>query len=203
MLKPYFIYSFKFILLMLAFGFSMYGTFYSYVEFGLNNIRYFTNQSNLLVFIVTFLMVFGWDKSKWFPKIALIALLDIVLTGIVYNLLLRELVVGFSEVQLFIMLVTHTIVPILYVILYFIFVLDRPQIQSIYWLLLHPGLYFMVFQITGIFTQYYPYPFMNPNQGLGSFLVTNLVVMLPLLVLFGLAFIKLKQYLFDTLKLKA
>lgn len=203
MLKPYFIYSFKFILLMLSFGFSMYGTFYSYVEFGLNNIRYFTNQSNLLVFIVTFLMVFGWDKSKWFPKIALIALLDIVLTGIVYNLLLRELVVGFSEVQLFLMLVTHTIVPILYVILYFIFVLDRPQIQSIYWLLLHPGLYFMVFQITGIFTQYYPYPFMNPNQGLGSFLVTNLVVMLPLLVLFGLGFIKFKQYLFDTLKLKA
>lgn len=203
MLKPYFIYSFKFILLMLAFGFSMYGTFYSYVEFGLNNIRYFTNQSNLLVFIVTFLMVFGWDKSKWFPKIALIALLDIVLTGIVYNLLLRELVVGFSEVQLFLMLVTHTIVPILYVILYFIFVLDRPQIQSIYWLLLHPGLYFMVFQITGIFTQYYPYPFMNPNQGIVSFLVTNLVVMLPLLVLFGLGFIKLKQYLFDTLKLKA
>lgn len=188
---------------MLSFGFSMYGTFYSYVEFGLNNIRYFTNQSNLLVFIVTFLMVFGWDKSKWFPKIALIALLDIVLTGIVYNLLLRELVVGFSEVQLFLMLVTHTIVPILYVILYFIFVLDRPQIQSIYWLLLHPGLYFMVFQITGIFTQYYPYPFMNPNQGLGSFLVTNLVVMLPLLVLFGLGFIKFKQYLFDTLKLKA
>lgn len=203
MLKPYFIYSFKFILLMLAFGFSMYGTFYSYVEFGLNNIHYFTNQSNLLVFIVTFLMVFGWDKSKWFHKIALIALIDIVLTGIVYNLLLRELVVGYSEVQLFLMLVTHTIVPILYVILYFIFVLDRPQIQSIYWLLLHPGLYFMVFQITGIFTQYYPYPFMDPNQGIVSFLVTNLVVMLPLLVLFGLAFIKLKQYLFDTLKLKS
>lgn len=203
MLKPYFIYSFKFILLMLAFGFSMYGTFYSYVEFGLNNIRYFTNQSNLLVFIVTFLMVFGWDKSKWFPKIALIALLDIVLTSIVYNLLLSDLVVGFSEVQLFIMLVTHTIVPILYMILYFIFVLDRPKVQSIYWLLLHPGLYFMVFQITGIFTSYYPYPFMDPNQGIVSFLVTNLVVMLPLLVLFGLAFIKLKQYLFDTLKLKA
>lgn len=203
MLKPYVIYSIKFIVLMSAFGFSMYGTFYSYVEFGLNNIRYFTNQSNLLVFIVTFLMVFGWDKSKWFPKLALIALLDIVLTGIVYNLLLRELVVGFSEVQLFIMLVTHTIVPILYVILYFIFVLDRPKIQSIYWLMLHPGLYFMVFQITGIFTQYYPYPFMDPNQGLVSFLVTNLVIMLPLLVLFGLGFIKLKQYLFDTLKLKA
>lgn len=203
MLKPYVIYSFKFIVLMLAFGFSMYGTFYSYVEFGLINIRYFTNQSNLLVFIVTFLMVFGFDQSKWFPKLALIALLDIVLTGIVYNLLLRELVVGFSEVQLFIMLVTHTIVPILYVILYFIFVLDRPKIQSIYWMMLHPFLYFMIFQITGLFTQYYPYPFMDPNQGVGSFLITNLVIILPLLVLFGLAFIKLKQVLFDTLKLKA
>ncbi len=203
MLKPYVIYSFKFIVLMLAFGFSMYGTFYSYVEFGLINIRYFTNQSNLLVFIVTFLMVFGFDQSKWFPKLALIALLDIVLTGIVYNLLLRELVVGFSEVQLFIMLVTHTIVPILYVILYFIFVLDRPKIQSIYWMMLHPFLYFMIFQITGLFTQYYPYPFMDPNQGVGSFLITNLVIILPLLVLFGLAFIKLKQCLFDTLKLKA
>jgi hypothetical protein len=188
---------------MLAFGFSMYGTFYSYVEFGLGNIHYFTNQSNLLVFIVTFLMVFGWDKTTWFKKLAIIALLDIVLTGLVYNLLLRDLVVGFSEVKLFIMLVTHTIVPLLYVVLYFVFVLDRPTFKSIYWLLLHPMLYFMVFQITGLFTHYYPYPFMNPNQGLVSFLVTNLLILLPLLILFGLGFIKLKQYLFDTLKLTA
>lgn len=155
MLKPYVIYSIKFVLLMLTFGFSMYGTFYSYVEFGLGNIHYFTNQSNLLVFIVSFLMVFGWDKSNWFKRIALIALLDIILTGLVYNILLRDLVVGFSETKLFIMLVTHTVVPILYTLLYLVYVLDKPVFKDIYVMLAHPFLYFLFAQIIGAFTQYY------------------------------------------------
>ncbi len=203
MLKPYFIYSVKFILLMFTFGFSMYGTFYSYVEFGLWNIHYFTNQSNLLVFIVTFLMVFGWDKHRFFKAIALVALLDILLTGAVYNLLLRDLVVGFSETKLFIMLVTHTIVPILYTILYLVYVQDKPAIKSLKLLLIHPFLYFMVFQITGLFTNYYPYPFMDPNGGLIKMLITVFLVMTPLLILTGYGLIRLKRYVYDTLKLEA
>lgn len=203
MLKPYVIYSIKFVLLMLTFGFSMYGTFYSYVEFGLGNIHYFTNQSNLLVFIVSFLMVFGWDKSNWFKRIALIALLDIILTGLVYNILLRDLVVGFSETKLFIMLVTHTVVPILYTLLYLVYVLDKPVFKDIYVMLAHPFLYFLFAQIIGAFTQYYPYPFLNPNQGLFKLILINMGIMLPLLVITGVSLIVLKRYLFDILKLKS
>ncbi len=203
MLKPYVIYSIKFVLLMMTFGFSMYGTFYSYIEFGLGNIHYFTNQSNLLVFMVSFLMVFGWDKTNWFKRIALIALLDIILTGLVYNILLRDLVAGFSETKLFIMLVTHTFVPVLYTLLYLVYVLDKPPFKAIYLLLIHPGLYFIIFQITGLFTDYYPYPFLNPNQGIGSFLVTNFIILLPALCLMGLGLIWLKQRLYTWLKLKA
>lgn len=203
MLKPYVIYSIKFVLLMLTFGFSMYGTFYSYVEFGLGNIHYFTNQSNLLVFIVSFLMVFGWDKSNWFKRIALIALLDIILTGLVYNILLRDLVVGFSETKLFIMLVTHTVVPILYTLLYLVYVLDKPVFKDIYVMLAHPFLYFLSAQIIGAFTQYYPYPFLNPNQGLFKLILINMGIMLPLLVITGVSLIVLKRYLFDILKLKS
>lgn len=203
MLKPYFIYSFKFVLLLFTFAFSMYGTFYSYVEFGLGNIHYFTNQSNLIVFLATFLMMFGWDKSVWFKKIALIALLDIILTGLVYNILLKDLVVDFTETQLFIMLVTHTIVPLLYTVLYLVFVLDKPSYKDLYILMIHPGLYFISAQVIGLFTHYYPYPFLNPNQGVVMLLVVNLGILLPLLVLGGYGLIALKRYLNDALQLKA
>ena len=203
MLKPYFIYSFKFVLLLFTFAFSMYGTFYSYVEFGLGNIHYFTNQSNLIVFLATFLMMFGWDKSVWFKKIAIIALLDIILTGLVYNILLKDLVVDFTETQLFIMLVTHTIVPLLYTVLYLVFVLDKPSYKDLYILMIHPGLYFISAQVIGLFTHYYPYPFLNPNQGILMLLVLNLVILLPLLVLGGYGLIALKRYLNEALQLKA
>lgn len=203
MLKPYFIYSFKFVLLLFTFAFSMYGTFYSYVEFGLGNIHYFTNQSNLIVFLATFLMMFGWDKSVWFKKIALIALLDIILTGLVYNILLKDLVVDFTETQLFIMLVTHTIVPLLYTVLYLVFVLDKPSYKDLYILMIHPGLYFLGAQIIGLFTNYYPYPFLSPSQGILMLLVLNLGILLPLLVLGGYGLIALKRYLNDALQLKA
>lgn len=203
MLKPYFIYSFKFVLLLFTFAFSMYGTFYSYVEFGLGNIHYFTNQSNLIVFLATFFMMFGWDKSVWFKKIALIALLDIILTGLVYNILLKDLVVDFTETQLFIMLVTHKIVPLLYTVLYLVFVLDKPSYKDLYILMIHPGLYFISAQVIGLFTHYYPYPFLNPNQGILMLLVVNLGILLPLLVLGGYGLIALKRYLNDTLQLKA
>lgn len=203
MLKPYFIYSFKFVLLLFTFAFSMYGTFYSYVEFGLGNIHYFTNQSNLIVFLATFLMMFGWDKSVWFKKIAIIALLDIILTGLVYNILLKDLVVNFTETQLFIMLVTHTIVPLLYTVLYLVFVLDKPSYKDLYILMIHPGLYFISAQVIGLFTHYYPYPFLNPNQGILMLLVLNLGILLPLLVLGGYGLIALKRYLNDALQLKA
>lgn len=181
----------------------MYGTFYSYVEFGLGNIHYFTNQSNLIVFLATFFMMFGWDKSVWFKKIALIALLDIILTGLVYNILLKDLVVDFTETQLFIMLVTHKIVPLLYTVLYLVFVLDKPSYKDLYILMIHPGLYFISAQVIGLFTHYYPYPFLNPNQGILMLLVVNLGILLPLLVLGGYGLIALKRYLNDTLQLKA
>lgn len=202
MLKPYVIYSVKFVLLMTTFLFSMYGTFYSYVEFGLINIRFYTNQSNLLVFLVTFMMVFGWDKSKFFKHIALIATLDIILTGLVYNILLTDLVVGFTETQLFLMHITHTIVPILYTLLYLVYVIDSPQFKTFYITLIHPFLYFVVFQIIGAFNGNYPYPFLNPNQGLVPFLITNLVILLPGLFILTFILIWTKQRLQKVLDLK-
>lgn len=195
MFKPYIVHSIKFILLMLTFAFSMYGTFYSYAEFGIGNIHYFTNQSNLLVFIVTFLMVFGFDKFKGFKALSSIALLDILLTGVVYNLLLREYARDFNEIKQFLMLVTHTIVPILFTILYLGFIEAEPRFKDIKLLWIHPTLYFIVAQIAGIFTNYYPYPFINPDQGVIQMLFINFFLVFPTLTLTGLGLIKLKQFL--------
>ena len=201
MFKPYIVHSIKFILLMLTFAFSMYGTFYSYVEFGIGNIHYFTNQSNLLVFIVTFLMVFGFDKFKGFKVLSSIALLDILLTGVVYNLLLREYARDFNEIKQFLMLVTHTIVPILFTILYLGFIETEPRFQDIKLLWIHPTAYFIVAQIAGIFTNYYPYPFINPDQGVIQMLFINFFIVFPILTLTGLGLIKLKQFLNSRFKL--
>lgn len=193
MLKPYFYYSLKFIVLMLTFGFAMVGTFYSYVEFGVGNIHFFTNQSNLLVFIVTFLMVFGFDTVKIFKPLASIALLDIILTGVIYNLLLTEYARNFTEMQQFLMVITHTIVPLLFTLLYLGFIQIQPKYSDIRILWIHPLLYFILAQVIGLFTRYYPYPFINPKDGVFRMLLINLCIVFPLLTLTGLGLIKLKQ----------
>ncbi|MCU0105629.1 Pr6Pr family membrane protein [Acholeplasma vituli] len=195
MLKPYIVHSIKFVLLLVTFAFSMVGTFYSYVEFGIGNIHYFTNQSNLLVFVVSFMMVFGFDKSKWFKALSSIALLDILLTGVVYNLLLREYDRDFNEIKQFLMLVTHTIVPILFTTLYFGFIQTEPLFKDIKLLWIHPTLYFLVAQIAGLFTGYYPYPFISPEQGVFQMLIVNFFIVFPILTLTGLGLIGLKQWL--------
>lgn len=200
MLKPYIFYSLKLIILMLTFTFSLYGTFYSYVEFGIGNIHFFTNQSNLLVVIVTFLMVFGFDQVKVFKPLASIALLDIILTGVIYNLLLTEYARNFTDIQQFLMLVTHTIVPLLFTMLYLGFIQIQPKYSDIKLLWIHPLLYFIGAQIIGMFTHYYPYPFINPKDGVLRMLVINFLIVFPLLTLVGLGLIAFKRGLNQKIK---
>lgn len=200
MLKPYIFYSLKLIVLMLTFTFALYGTFYSYIEFGIGNIHFFTNQSNLLVAIVTFLMVFGFDQVKVFKPLASIALLDIILTGVIYNLLLTEYARNFTDSQQFLMLVTHTIVPLLFTMLYLGFIQIQPKYSDIKLLWIHPLLYFIGAQIIGMFTHYYPYPFINPKDGVLRMLVINFLIVFPLLTLVGLGLIAFKRGLNQKIK---
>src|SRR5690606_25444285 len=53
------------------------------------NFKYFTNISNLLIMVVLGLYLFDFQEKNWFKYIALIALVNILMTGIIYHLLVN------------------------------------------------------------------------------------------------------------------
>lgn len=46
---------------------------------------FFTNQSNFLVVIILFLNFTNFKQNKYYPLLAFIVLIDILLTGLVWN----------------------------------------------------------------------------------------------------------------------
>lgn len=170
---------------------AIYGVVGSYFAFGIDNIKYFTNQSNLLV-LVMLLLYLGQKKLKYQTTFYYIALFDILLTGIIYNLLLRQYEAGMNLFQLTLVFINHTVNPVLYFIVFLIYI-DKPfSIKDFYWMLIHPLGYFLFYMVFGSIIEFYPYPFMDPTtQSLNQFLVTNLLVLAPMLVLFSLGLTQL------------
>lgn len=178
------------------------GVFLNVIQegFSFNSLIYFTQQSNLLVFIVYLIFLF-YDKKFNHRDITILyqAVVAIVLTGFVYHFMLRPILDntsilgnGFSDI------LVHTITPILVIFERWKFskkdVIQRKQ--PIYWLVF-PMFYF-VFTIVyaalgGVFhkgTEYesnYPYFFLNFDEnGFGYFIG---VVVLVLLIGYSIYFL--------------
>ncbi|WIA07866.1 MAG: putative secreted protein [Candidatus Phytoplasma cynodontis] len=134
---------------------------------------FFTSQSNFLVIIVLLLNFTPFQKNKYYPLVAFIALIDILLTGIVWNLIasprneLLEIRQDFFTISLF----RHLYIPVLYVFFFFspalvplhpFFTLKQASLAVI-----HPLFYLFYSLILAYGSQEklyaYPYNFMNPN----------------------------------------
>ncbi|PKK87574.1 MAG: hypothetical protein CVV63_00575 [Tenericutes bacterium HGW-Tenericutes-8] len=165
---------------------TIYGVVGSYFAFGIDNIKYFTNQSNLLL-LVMLILYLGNQKVKYQDTFNWIALFDILLTGIVYNLLLRQYEASMNPFQLTLVFINHTVNPILYLLVYILYFKQPKRVSDFYQLLLHPLIYFTFYMVFGGLLNFYPYPFMDPTiQPLSEFLITNLLILLPALVLLSL-----------------
>lgn len=170
---------------------------------GLKSMRYFTNQSNLLVLIVFIIINLKLNDNKHFKYLAFITLISISITGIVFHLLLSDtlgnntgIITSIHDLNNFQNLITHTISPIYYLLYYFIFIKESINIKEFFTGLIHPLMYFLIILILSPITNFYPYPFLDVSKnGLSGVLKFTLLIMLPLIVLFTLGLNYLKNVL--------
>lgn len=141
---------------------------------------YFTTQSNVLITIISLLVLLGFSKKYLFKYLSFVGLINIVITCLIFHILLVPYMTDVSFLQQ----ILHTIIPILYFGLYFIFLDDQIQYKFFWISLIHP-LIFLLFVYTLIEPMFgdmfestlgdisgirYVYPFLDPENYERSFL---------------------------------
>jgi len=166
---------------------------------------YFTTQSNILITLVVILFLLGYSKKSWFKNIAFIGLLNIVITGVIFHVLLTPYIASVS----FMNHVLHTINPLLYSIFYFVILTDYIRLKKFWISLIYPLIYlsFVYLIVEPLFGDLfdlimpdyegarYVYPFLDPrlySTGVRGLLIFNLGILAPLISLFAVLLIILK-----------
>lgn len=168
---------------------------------------YFTTQSNILITLVVTLFLLGFSEKNWFKNIAFIALLNIVITGIIFHILLTPYMASVS----FMNHVLHTINPILYSIFYFVIITNYIHLKKFWISLIYPLIYlsFVYMIVEPLFGDLfdlimpdfegarYVYPFLDPrlySTGVRGLLLFNLGILAPLICILAtlLIFLKLR-----------
>ena len=101
-----------------------------------------------------------WSKPSTLTAVALY----IGATGIVYNIVLRPLA-DFDGLQLIVDELLHLIIPILFLLYWFLFVPKASLAWKNIWLwMIFPAVYCIYSLVRGAIVSYYPYPFLDVNH---------------------------------------
>lgn len=184
------------ILVLITFSFSVYSVLNlidnpSLIDF-LERLRMYTNISNLLVFVILVLFMFSFNQKWWFKYLAVIGLVAILMTGIIFHLFVSDGNVDFSGH------IVHTVNPIMYSLFYFLVITPSIKLKHFWITLIMPLIYFLVILLIGPFTNWYPYDFMNPTlegKDLLSVLSFSVGLLLPVISILTLILIYLKSLL--------
>ncbi|WBL31415.1 hypothetical protein [Candidatus Phytoplasma sacchari] len=176
----------------------------------------FSKQSIILVFFIITLKLFKKNvNKKWFYYLSFIALVDILLSCIIYNVIIDK----FSSLKKFyldyqyltINFVEHVYFPIFYLIFFLFSNIKSISLKKNYISLIHPLFYFLIFVIISLYDPNfckYPYSFMNPKIGkcllkfiynkepknwLGVFI--NCLFISFIIYLISFVLIKIKEYI--------
>ncbi|MDO9629517.1 MAG: hypothetical protein Q7I99_06420 [Acholeplasmataceae bacterium] len=168
---------------------------------------YFTSQSNTLITIIVLLFLLNFSKKSWYKYLAFIGLVNIVITGVIFHLLITPYMGNVSLINH----VLHTINPLLYIAFYFIILNDYIEIKKFWVSLVYPLLYLSLVYIfiepvlgdllDRILPDFegarYVYPFLDPrlySTGVRGLLVFNLGILAPLICILSvfLIFLKIK-----------
>jgi hypothetical protein len=126
---------------------------------------FFTILTNLIVAVcVTFLLLKPNSKwGSWFLKSTTLTAITVYITivGVVYNVILRFLWQP-KGLQYITDELLHTIIPLLFILCWFLFVPKKGlhYKQFLPWLI-YPLLYVIYTAVHGAITGFYPYPFIN------------------------------------------
>jgi len=148
---------------------------------------YFTITTNIMVALCGTTLLFV-PQSKWgsfFSRQTTKAAITvyIVVVGIIYNSILR-FVWDPKGLQRVVDELLHLIIPIMFLLYWLIFVLkDKLKWSSFWSWLVYPLVYVVFVFISGAFSGFYPYPFLDVT-GLGYFkvLVNSLGILLAFIV---------------------
>ncbi len=172
----------------------------------LTNFVYFTTQSNILITIIAYSFIRGKTHSTLFSSLSFIALLNIMITGIVFHILLTPYM---SRVS-FLNHVLHTINPLLYVFFYFTLITNFPPIKKLWISLIYPLVYALLVyifiepifgdildRIVEVFdSARYVYPFLDPrnyDNGIVGLLIFNLGILAPIMLILSFLLLYIKQ----------
>ncbi|HLK27526.1 MAG TPA: Pr6Pr family membrane protein [Puia sp.] len=117
----------------------------------------------------------------------------IFVVGLVYNLILRKLWAP-EGLQLIVDNILHSIVPLLYVIYWLVYI-PKQKMQwskAVSWLL-YPALYFAWVLIFGFITRFYPYPFIDVNVLGYPKMFMHAGILLIVFLILGFAAIAIKK----------
>lgn len=178
-----------------------------------NFFSFFTIQSNvaaILVFLIgaAILATRTGDDPAWFNTLRFCVVTYMVVTGIVYNLLLRGVELPQGATLEWSNEILHVAVPIL-MLLDWIFTPGRSPVpfRKLWVVVIFPIVWAIYTMVRGPFTPnevlgesyWYPYPFLNPNLSANGYLSVSFYIVLIALVIVavgaGLAWISHRRAL--------
>jgi hypothetical protein len=122
-------------------------------------LEYFTITTNILVAVAFTALAFGYTVT---PRALGGIMLSIVLVGVIYNTLLRDIPIGNAPTSALANTLVHRVTPILVPLFWIAFVTKgQLQWQDALWWAAYPIAYLVYVLVRGHFTQHYPYPFIN------------------------------------------
>ncbi|MEO7007369.1 MAG: Pr6Pr family membrane protein [Terrimesophilobacter sp.] len=146
-----------------------------------NFFSFFTVQSNIIAvgtLAVAAACTWRGQRPRWLDYVRGAATIYMVITGITYSLLLRNVAVDTAVP--WVNLVLHYVLPIVMIVDWMI---DLPQVRisvrsAMIWLV-YPVLYLAYSLIRGPIVDWYPYPFLDPRpSGYGAVVVVSLAIAL-------------------------
>lgn len=156
-----------------------------------NFFSFFTIESNLIaavVFLTTGVAALRSAKRHPFALLRGLATLSMTMTGIIYFLLLRGLEASLQTPIPWVNAVLHYVMPLAVLTDWFIDPPDRRVRfgESLRWVLF-PAAYVVYSLLRGAVVDWYPYPFLNPNdQSYGRVVVTCAVMLVAVVGLAAL-----------------
>ncbi len=162
-------------------------TGYSTRKLAINFFSYFTILSNLLVAVCLSSVLLSPRSmlGTFFSKIPVQSAIGvyIFIVGLVYNLVLRG-ILTLTGLNWIVDNILHVLVPVLYVLYWFVFTPKRSlQWKNILPWLIFPLFYLVYSLIRGPLAHWYPYPFLDTEKlGYGKVIVNSFFVLTAFLV---------------------
>ena len=170
---------------------------------------FFTIDTNIIV-ALCFTFIFLGNKTslgRFFFKASTVTAITVYITivGIVYNVILRS-TWDPQGMQKLVDELLHSVIPALFIILWFIFVpIEQLKWKNAFPWLIYPIIYMTYAIVHGAITKFYPYPFVDVNELGYNKALLNAALVLLIIFLLSLALIATGKLMkkFDDKKEKA